>query len=143
MNALQQLSDLSYQNKKIKFPSVPEYALVKDKFSKDTNGLTKCIMSFLQLKGHYAVRVNTQGQYHPHLKKWIHGSTRRGTADIHATIKGRHVSIEIKVGRDKQSDAQRITQQDVEAEGGLYFIAHTFEEFIEWYHDKIKGGESS
>ena len=58
-----------------------------------------------------------------------------GTADISATIGGRSVKIEVKVGRDRQSEAQRIYQQQVEAAGGIYYIATDFESFVKWYNE--------
>jgi hypothetical protein len=68
--------------------------------------------------------------------QYIKGTSTNGTADISATIKGRSVKIEVKIGKDRQSDAQKQYEQDVIKAGGLYFIARDFDSFIEWY-DKI------
>lgn len=122
-----------------KYPGVPEHALPKIKFSdKSANGLTKAIIQWITLNGGYAVRVSSAGRYLPGAKKFIPSTTKKGTADIHATLNiggsaGRHASIEVKIGKDKMSEAQERTKQEVERAGGLYFIAKDFDSFLEWY----------
>jgi hypothetical protein len=56
-----------------------------------------------------------------------------GSADIAATINGRSVKIEVKHGKDRQSEAQRRYQEAIERAGGLYVIATSFEQFYNWY----------
>ena len=75
-----------------------------------------------------------------HLDKvrYTHSTTNRGTADIHAIVKGRHVSIEIKIGRDKLSDHQLKEQVRVINAGGLYFIARDMESFVMWYRETFE-----
>ena len=62
-----------------------------------------------------------------------------GSADISATIEGRSVKIEIKVGSDRQSEAQKRYQQQVENAGGTYFIATSFEQFEDWFIFDVLG----
>lgn len=64
---------------------------------------------------------------------WRKSNATKGSADISATIAGRSVKIEVKIGLDRQSEAQRRYQATVERAGGLYFIAKDFTSFIEWY----------
>jgi hypothetical protein len=52
--------------------------------------------------------------------KFIPSATRKGTADISATIKGRSVMIEIKLAE----------QQRERQAGGIYEFVHTPEEFF-------------
>ena len=131
---------------------IPARARVKRKFDDRTaNGLTKCILHFLQMKGHQAERINTMG--HPIDTRrtvtdvvgitrrvgsitWVKSTSTRGSADISATIKGRSVKIEVKIGKDRQSQAQKEYQQAVEQAGGLYVIAKDFESFVEWYNQR-------
>jgi hypothetical protein len=135
-------------------PLIPEKARVKRKFDDRTaNGLTKAIIFFLRMKGHQAERINTMG--HPIDTRrtvtdvvgitrrvgsitWVKSSSTRGSADISATINGRSVKIEVKVGKDKQSQAQKEYQRTVEQAGGLYVIAKDFESFVEWYYKLTK-----
>jgi hypothetical protein len=147
MKALKELEHLADRKKREQHPSVPEHALPKTKFTDTTtNGLTRAIIAWLELNGHWASRINTTGRYLQgqqytdvlgHRKqlpgKWIPGTTRRGTADIHAVINGRHVSIEVKIGRDRMSESQHETQQAIEHSGGVYFIVRSFDEFMEHY----------
>jgi len=98
------------------------------------NGLTKYITNFLFWKGHRATRVNVQGRI---IKgKWIPSSTRKGTADISATIKGRSVMIEIKVGSDRPRPEQIQEQERERRSGGIYEFIRTAHEFLELY-DKV------
>ena len=62
--------------------------------------------------------------------KFIPSATRKGTADISATIKGKSVMIEVKVGRDKPRIEQLAEQQRERQAGGIYEFVHTPEEFF-------------
>jgi hypothetical protein len=95
------------------------------------NGLTKYITNFLFWKGHRATRVNVQGRI---VKgKWIPSSTRKGSADISATIKGRTVMLEIKVGSDRPRPEQLQEQERERKSGGIYEFIRTADEFLELY----------
>lgn len=108
------------------------------------NGLTSAIIDFIIFSGGDANRINTQGQ----LRKingrmtWTHGSTRKGTADIHAIFQGRHISIEIKIGNDKQSDQQIKEAGRVRSAGGLYYVARDMQSFIEWWQGQFRNEET-
>ncbi|MDR3226151.1 MAG: hypothetical protein LBT56_00570 [Prevotellaceae bacterium] len=74
--------------------------------------------------------------------KWVKGSGTNGTADISATIYGKSVKIEVKIGRDYQSEAQKQYQRSIEAAGGVYIIARTLDGFLAWYDGFLtKGGK--
>lgn len=149
MIALKILEDLAFEEKRQKYPGQPY--LVKPKFSdRSANSLTKAIIAYIKLMGGQAERISNTGRivdgrktYLDVLKyrqtigsvKWIPGTGTRGTADISATINGRSVKIEVKHGRDRQSDAQKKYQADVERNGGIYYIAHDFESFFHWYNE--------
>lgn len=134
MKAVDRLKLLAYQKKIEEFPSVPIHAVPKPKYNdKDTNALTRCVMDWISLNGGYSVRINVQGQYDERRKIWRKSQTERGTADIHSCISGKHVSIEIKFGKDRQSDDQKRVQEKVEASGGVYLIVKTFEDFLNWW----------
>lgn len=98
------------------------------------NGLTKYITNFLFWKGHRATRVNVQGRI---VKgKWIPSSTRKGSADISATIRGKSVQIEVKVGSDRPRPEQLQEQERERKSGGIYEFIRTADEFLELY-DKV------
>ena len=107
--------------------------------STTANGLTRCIIDFIKLHGGQAECISATGI--PTKKRDVYGNTiwrtthmTVGTADISATINGRSVKIEVKIGRDRQSDAQCRYQADVERAGGLYYLARDFEGFVSWYN---------
>ncbi len=134
MNGLKELTELTQMDKARRYPSVPRYALPKKKLTDSTaNGLTQAILSWLELNGCWATRVSSAGRYLPKEKKFIPSTTKLGCADIHAVIGGRHVSIEVKVGKDRMSEDQHKVKAAIEKAGGVYFLARTFDEFLEWY----------
>jgi hypothetical protein len=149
--AIKILAEMAFSEYKNLHPNFP-YP-VKPKYNDRTaNGLTKCIIDFLNLKGFQAERIANQGRYiegaiytdvigikRQFPGKWIPGSGTRGTADISATIKGRSVKIEVKVGADRQSEAQKQYQKKIEQAGGIYIIAKDFQSFYEWFNSKFYG----
>ena len=119
------------------------------KYRDDTaNGLTRLIIDHIKLHGGQAERVNSMGV--PLDKRrlvtdilgrsrmigsveWRRSGGTMGSADISATVKGKAVKIEVKIGHDRQSPAQKEYQRQVEQAGGLYFIAKDFTAFVQWY----------
>lgn len=98
------------------------------------NGLTKYITNFLFWKGHRATRVNVQGRV---VKgKWIPSSTRKGSADISATVFGKSLMLEVKVGKDRPRHEQLQEQERERKAGGIYEFISTPEQFLELY-DKL------
>lgn len=144
--AIQELKELALAENRAKYPNLPDYARTIHKYSDRTaNGLTRCIIDFLRFNGQQAERIAVTGRYVDESKlvtdslgnkrkigsgKWIRGAMQVGTADISATIQGRSVKIEIKIGTDRQSEAQKQYQQQVEAAGGVYMIAKNFDDFL-------------
>lgn len=101
------------------------------------NGLTKAIIDFIRFTGGDAQRINTTGTMRRvnGTMKWTHSGVRRGTADIHAIVNGRAVSIEIKIGKDRMSAHQSKERERIIHAGGLYFVATSMPDFLQWYHD--------
>jgi len=123
------LERMHFDAKKALHPEVPY--LVKSTFRDDTsNGLTKCITSWLKIHGHFAGRVNTTGTYNAKLGKYVHSGSRKGMADITAVVNGKHVSIEIKTGRDKMRAEQWKVKQEIEQAGGAYIVTNSFDDFL-------------
>ncbi len=120
---------------------------------KTANGLTRCIIDFLTFSGWQAERISNTGRmidrrrmYRDILGRkkqigsmeWAKGTGAPGTADVSATIAGRSVKIEVKIGRDRQSKAQSSYQKKIEASGGVYFIAANMNEFLTWYQEQFE-----
>jgi hypothetical protein len=151
MKPLDRLKQLKQQAMLESYPNVPKYALSAPKYEdKTANGLTKCIIEFLQLSNHQAERINTMGRPIDNRKQvtdvigrtktigsmtWGKSTATKGSADISATIQGRSVKIEVKIGADRQSQDQKIYQENIEKSGGQYWIAKNFDDFIKKYDD--------
>jgi hypothetical protein len=101
-------------------PTVPKVATA--------NGLTQFICNFINWSGYRATRINTMGRMVG--GRWIHSTTRKGSADISSTIKGRSVMWEVKVGRDRPRPEQLAEQAKERAAGGMYEFISTPEQFF-------------
>jgi len=146
--SLKQLSDLqhAYACSRTRMPA--NY-VVRTKYTDATaNGLTKCVTDYINFIGGQAERISNTGRYIDDSKivtdilgnrkkigsgKYIKGQGTNGTADISATFKGKSIKIEIKM-KDKQSEVQKEYQQAIERAGGIYFICHNFDEFLEKFN---------
>jgi hypothetical protein len=152
MKALDILKNLKIEEHKKKFPSIPEYAIPKPKYSDATaNGLTKCIIDFVNMKGYLAERTNTMGRVIDGRKtytdaigqtktigsmKYIPSTGMVGSSDIKVYINGKIIAVEVKM-KDKQSEAQKQYQLRIEQAGGQYWIVRNFEEFYNKYINLI------
>ncbi|WP_353721919.1 hypothetical protein [Dyadobacter sp. 676] len=132
-----------------KYPNVPSYALSGKKHKDNTaNALQKAIIACLQFEGHQAERISIEGRVIDTRQRVTDGigrtrtigsvtriksSAQKGSADVSATVFGRSVKIEVKIGADRQSQAQKDYQRSIESAGGVYLIADSFQTFYEWY----------
>ncbi|MGC6429850.1 MAG: hypothetical protein ACON5F_02295 [Jejuia sp.] len=160
-DAVKILEDLVHKAKIARYPNFPYHPPTKYR-DDSANGLTRCIIDFLNHKGQQAERINNTGRQIDRRKtvtdvlgrqrtvgstEWIKGTGQNGTADISSTIDSKSIKIEIKIGKDRQSNSQKEYQRQVEQAGGIYIIARTFQGFYEWYNefinskDKIKRHE--
>lgn len=131
MNGLSELRRLACDQIRRKYPSLPEPAVCAPKYTDRTaNGLTRMIVDYVTLSGGWATRVTTTGQMRH--GRWIYGTTKQGTADVHAVYRGLHLSIEVKIGKDRQSPYQKKVEAEVNAAGGHYFLAKNFQGFYTW-----------
>lgn len=154
MQSIQHLKQLHIAKQREKYPNVPEYCIVPyDYKDKKANGLTRCIIDWIKYNGGQAERINTMGRPIDKRKtvtdvcgfkkqigslEWGKSTATRGSADISATINGKSIKIEIKIGADRQSECQKQYQMDIERAGGVYYIARSFDEFYQWYKLNFK-----
>ena len=148
------LTALSVAHLKAKYPTFPQHAIPVPKYNdKTANGLTKCIIDFVNFSGGQAERINTMGRMIDNTKtvtdvlgnkkligskKYIPSTGTKGSADISATIKGRSVKIEVKIGKDRQSEYQKQYEHHITQAGGVYVIAKDFDGFILWFNQFIQ-----
>ena len=144
--AIRLLKDAVKARKQAQYPNVPDYALTIPKYEDRTaNGLSRCIIDFINSQdGCHAERISNEGVF----RKDGNGrafratsSMQNGTADISATIHGRSVKIEVKIGNDILSQAQIDYQRQIENARGYYVIAKDFKGFLDWFNLK-KGGQN-
>lgn len=158
---LKELSELEATDRHARVcPGMPLAYVARTKYSdKTANGLTKCIVDFLNLHGHQAERIRSEGrmidgthQYTDvlgHRKtigsvKYIKSSSQNGTADISAVVQvnvmGQTLGIackwEVKM-KDKQSEAQAKYEERITKAGGKYFLVHNWDEFLSQYKSVI------
>lgn len=156
--AIKLLEKLVFETLKKRYPNNPYLpkAIYTDATS---NGLTKCVIDYIKLRGFHAERINSTGAIKDNRKtskdvlgnirtigsvEWIKSTTQKGTADISATIQGRSVKIEIKckaTGDRYQSEAQKEYQKQIESAGGTYIVVRTFEDFYNWFNPKMQQNE--
>ena len=153
---LQLLKALELESLRLKHPTIDEKYLAFTKWADNSaNALTKCVIAYITFMGGQAERISSQGQYREGAKiqvgtgelahhrqlpgKWTPGQSTKGTADISSTIRGRSVKIEIKYGKDVQSQVQKEYQASIERAGGVYLIVRTFDEFVVWYEQFTEG----
>lgn len=153
---LQLLKALELDDLRLKYPSMDERYIPFTKWADNSaNALTKCVIAYITFRGGQAERISSQGQYREGAKiqvgtgeiayhkqlpgKWTPGQSTKGTADISSTIRGRSVKIEIKYGKDVQSQVQKEYQASIERAGGVYIIVRSFDEFVVWYEQFTEG----
>lgn len=104
---------------------------------KTANNLTTAIVDFINnIGGGGASRINSTGMPRvgsDGVVRWTKSTTRKGIADIRGTYEGRSLSIEVKIGTDRQSEAQVAEMHRIRQAGGLYFIATDFPSFLSWF----------
>jgi hypothetical protein len=104
------------------------------------------VIDWLQLNGHQAERINTMGvarvnkgpkdeSFNRNFNSvtWTPSGSTKGSADISSVINGFSVKFEVKIGKDRQSAAQRKYEADIKKAGGYYFIITDFNQFYELY----------
>lgn len=138
----------AYSEMKYRDSTVPAHCRPSHSFSeKSANDLTKAVLGWFEVKGIKAMRQSTEGRYLPgstvenvigqkitQKGKWIPRSKQGiGQGDIRVLLPphGRTMEIEIKYGKDRQSDAQKKYQEELEQAGGIYLIVKSWDGFIE------------
>jgi hypothetical protein len=153
ITTLKELSQADWDLRKTKTPNFPDNARVFTKFRDSTaNELTKSIIAWFKLSGGQAERISVTGRYIDQKKivtnsigqmrqigsgKWIKSSMRKGSADVSAILNGKSYRVEVKIGSDTHKENQKEYQKDFEKAGGIYFIAKTWDGFINDISGKV------
>ena len=159
---LKKLIELKHAEECKKYPSMPPAYIPLTNFTdKTANGLTKCVIAWINLHGGQAERINTTGRMIDKTKvvsdalgqkrmigsvEWQKGTGTKGSADISSTIRmninGRMIGVsvkwEVKIGKDRMSEHQKKYQLEIEGADGYYFVVKSFDDFMEKYLELTK-----
>ena len=154
MKPLDKLKELKLNSMVNEYTNVPRYAIPAPKYTDATaNGLTRCILEFLELCDYQVERINTMGRPIDNRKQvtdvigrtktigtmtWGKSTATKGSADISATIEGKSVKIEVKIGKDRQSQDQKNYQANIEKAKGQYWIVKNFDDFMKKYEEFVE-----
>lgn len=103
----------------------------------NANNLTQGVKAFIKMNGGWAVRINTMGVYDAEAGIFRKVPEEdKGVSDVIGTYRGFSLYVEVKVGADKQSEAQKRFQQHMEEAGGWYYEARNMNDFITSFNKK-------
>ena len=148
MKPLDRLKALYIEDNKKRAPNFPDEYRVQPKYTdKTANGLTKCVVDFLNFSGHMASRINNTGLWRAdesNIKGGFYtpSTQAKGIADITSCINVRITGIdigvsvwwEVKIGADRQSEDQRHFADRVRTSGGHYYVVKNFDDFLNHYN---------
>jgi len=100
----------------------------KGKKQSASNSLTDAVIKLFQVNGGNAWRINTMGIYDKEKGSYRTSGMKKGLPDVIGIYRGRFIGVEVKIGYDKQSEDQKKREVEINAAGGKYFIAKTFDQ---------------
>lgn len=108
-----------------------------------TNALTKAIKKYTDSHHKcHLYRINTTGIYDANLGMYRTSGSAKGIPDLVGLLLGRFFSVEVKIGRDVQSNVQKKRQAEIEYCGGIYYIARSFDEFKKFFDAAYKSSST-
>ena len=91
--------------------------------------LTRKLIDYINSKQNgFAERISVEGKMR--YGQRVKSSMKVGSADISAIINGVSFRIEVKIGNDTMSDAQKEYEANVNRSGGYYIVAKTFAQAV-------------
>ena len=93
------------------------------------NDLTRLILRWARSMGYFASRINNVRIYDAKIGRYRKSQTKQGFPDIVIIGPfGRFYGVEVKVGRDTLSEAQKRCAEEIKAAGGEYITARSVED---------------
>lgn len=140
---LRDLTELKYNTDREERPNVPAYAIPRTAYTdKTANGLTK---AFCDLVGVMCQRTGSEGRFRPGQQvvdvigrtrvmkgTWLPG-LNEGQGDLLITLKGKAHWVEVKIGKDRQSDVQKDFEAKAKRAGAVYVVVKSWGEFYNNY----------
>ena len=96
--------------------------------------MTSDILTYLDTHGFSAWGQPNRGEYDPKTNKWRpHPNSRRGVPDIlgFRLSDAKFLGVEVKAGTDRPRPEQTQFLNELQAAGGLAFIAYSFAGFVQ------------
>ena len=96
--------------------------------------ITSDILTYLDAHGFSAWGQPNRGEYDPKTSKWCpHPNSRRGVPDIlgFRISDAKFLGVEVKAGTDRPRPEQTQFLNELQAAGGLAFIAYSFVGFVQ------------
>lgn len=98
----------------------------------NTNEITKLIVDYVHYiypKSSTFIRISSEGKYRVGIG--FIPSSNKGMSDAEGMVNGRFLSLELKIGKDRQQESQKKRQAKVENDGGIYYLCKwvDFEQF--------------
>jgi len=84
-------------------------------------------------KGAVAYRINNAAVYDAKAGAYRAGNIERGLPDVIAILNGRFIGIEVKAGKDRMSDFQKMRKQEIQIAGGIYFECKSTDGFLAFW----------
>jgi hypothetical protein len=103
------------------------------------NRITKNVLQRIcnQPRG-WAYRNNTTGIWDAEKQVYRKNAGQNGIPDVVGVVRGFFLAVEVKAGKDRQTDVQRICQQDIECARGVYFLVRSTDEFLKLFDEWLK-----
>lgn len=103
------------------------------------NRITANIIRAVNMQpGCVAYRINNVGVWDEAKQVHRRGNTEKGLPDVIASIRGRFVAIEVKAGKDRLSEDQKLRAFEIEKAGGVYFEARSTDSFLDFLTNFLK-----
>lgn len=102
-----------------------------------TNNITRGIVNFLNVRGHFAFRVNSTGIWDPTKRIFRKPNQKYGLADIVCCLHGgKFLAVEVKnqITKDRMKRNQEAFESELVKAGGVYYVAKNMFDFIDWYN---------
>jgi len=98
--------------------------------------LTNQIIDYIYRQGGYAFRASSTGVYDQRLSIY-RTAAKKGVSDILGCLGGYFIAIEVKIGKDRLSPEQEGFLKNIQAVGGITYIAQHFDDFKIWFDQQV------
>ncbi|KAA9349574.1 VRR-NUC domain-containing protein [Larkinella humicola] len=99
---------------------------------KTASGLTKCVIDYFKLSGHFAIRVISTATYNANIHE-ISSQQRAVILGVWAIVEDATIYVETRQEKDANSETQMQTIQALLTPDTFVYKAGDFEGFYDWF----------